>query len=255
MSIPIELRKFEISTPDGICEAHLAVPTDGGKYPGVLYLMDAFGVRPVIDEWIERIAGEGYAVLAPNLFYRNKRIPIIEDMTDAMSPDRRGALFQTLMPMMGALTSENLARDGKAYLDTLASQPETAEGLVGLTGYCLGARVAIKIAAAHPDQVAAVAGFHGGNLVTNAEDSPHLAAANVKAEVYMAYADNDQGATEEQQEKLAEALASAGVKHTYEVYKDAPHGYTMRDTAAYREAAAERHFVKLIDLLNRCLKR
>lgn len=251
MGLPIELRTLEISTPDGSCDAHLAAPTGGDKYPGVLFLMDAFGVRPVIDEWIERIAAEGYVVLAPNLFYREKRIPVVENMQDAMDPEKRGALFQTIMPMMGALTAEALAKDGKAYLDTLAAQPETSAGPMGLTGYCMGVRVAIRIAAAYPDRVAALAGFHGGNLATDAEDSPHLDAPKVKAEVYLAYADNDQGATPEQQEKLAKAFTA---KNSYETYKDAPHGYTMRDTAAYREDAAERHFGKLIELLNRRLK-
>lgn len=254
MGLPTELRQVEIQTSDGTCDAHLAVPTGGGKYPGVLFLMDAFGVRPVIDEWIERIAAEGFVVLAPNLFYRSMRSPIVENVPEATAPDKRQALFQSLMPMMQLLTPENLARDGEAFLSFLAGQPETSPGPFGLTGYCMGARAALRIAAAHPDRVAVAAGFHGGNLVTDQGDSPHLEAGKIKAEVYMGYADNDQGATPEQQEKLATALSQAGVTNSHEVYKDAPHGYTMKDTAAYREEAAERHFEKLIELFGRCLK-
>ena len=254
MPVATKLTSVEIPFPDGNCEAHVAVPTDGGKYPGVLYLMDAFGVRPVIDEWLERIASQGYVVLAPNLFYRSKPIPIVEDMADANSPDRRDALFQSLMPMMSLMTSSNLASDSETYLATLASQPESAAGKVGLAGYCFGARVAVKIAAAHPDQVSVLAGFHGSRLVAEGTESPHLDAPRLKAEVYMAYADYDQGATPYQQLAFAQALEAAGVEHSYETYKDAPHGYTMKDTAAYREDAAERHFRTLVALLDRCLK-
>jgi carboxymethylenebutenolidase len=125
---------------------------------------------------------------------------------------------------------------------------------VGLSGYCLGARVAIRIGAAFPDRIAAIAGFHGGNLGTDKEDSPHLVADKLKAEVYMGYADHDDGALPEQRARLDKALAEAGIPHFSEVYTDAPHGYTMRDTEAYRKEAAEKHFANLIDLLDRRLK-
>jgi len=216
--------------------------------------MDAFGVRPVIDEWIKRIAAFGYVVLAPNLLYRSARSPIIEDVMGAMSDEGRPQLFQRLMPMMQVLTPENVANDAKAYIDFIHGLPQTAPGPVGLTGYCMGARVALRAASAHPDEVAAVAGFHGGNLGSDQPDSPHLGVDKLKAEVYLAYADHDEGANAEQQQRMEDALTSAGITHQCEVYADAPHGYTMSDTPAYREQAAERHLTKLIELLGRTLE-
>jgi len=252
MPLPAELEAVEITTPDGTCDAHIAMPADGHEYPGVLFLMDAFGVRPVIDDWIRRIAGEGYVVLAPNLFYRSKKSPIVENVKAETTPEKRGALFQSLMPMMHQLTQEALASDSVAYIDYLNSLDN--KGRIGVTGYCMGARAAIGIAAAHPDKVAVIAGFHGGNLATDQEDSPHLLASKIGAEVYMAYADDDAGATPEMQKKLSDALAAAGTKHQYETYAGAPHGYTMSDTEAYQRDAAEKHFTSLIALFGRVLK-
>lgn len=248
------LTSLDIETPDGICDASLAVPDESGQFPGVIFLMDAFGVRPVIDEWIKRIAGYGYVVVAPNLLYRSARSPIIEDVASAMAAENRANLFQNLMPMMQLLTPDNIAKDAKAYLDFVQGQPNTASGPVALTGYCMGSRFALRAGAEYPDRVAAVAGFHGSNLATDQPDSVHHAVGRIQAEVYLAYADHDEGANAQQQERMEEALSSAGIKHECEVYPDAPHGYTMSDTPAYREDAAERHLSKLIELLDRTLK-
>jgi len=172
----------------------------------------------------------------------------------AMSDEGRPQLFKRLTPMMLLLTAENIAKDAKAYLDFIHGVPQTAPGPVGLTGYCMGARVALRAASAYPDEVAAVAGFHGGNLGTDQSDSPHHSVGRLRAEVYLAYADHDEGANAEQQRRIEFALTSAGIVHTCEVYADAPHGYTMSDTPAYRQDAAERHLIKLIELLDRNLK-
>jgi carboxymethylenebutenolidase len=250
----IQIRHVEVPTPDGVADSHLAVPNESGKYPGVLFFMDAFGVRPVIDEWVQRIAAEGYVVLAPNLLYRSQRSPIVEDVKAATSEENRPKLFQSLMPMMKQLTPDACVRDGNAYIDFLSNLPESNGGPIGITGYCMGARMALRVGAARPDKVAAIAGFHGGNLATEDPDSPHRGADKIKAEVYMGYADHDESASPEQQLRLEEAFDAAGVRHHSEVYIDAPHGYTMSDTAAYREDAAEQHFRHLIALLKRTLK-
>ena len=254
MELSVNLTTPDIQTPDGICDASLAVPEAPGTFPAVLFFMDAFGVRPVIDEWIKRIAAHGYVVLAPNLLYRSARSPIVADVLTATSGENRAKLFQSLMPMMQMLTPENVARDAKAYLEFLQTLPETAPGPVGMSGYCMGTRFALRAASAFPDQVAVVAGFHGGNLGTDQPDSVHLIVGNLKSEVYLAYADHDESANTVQQKRMEDALTEAAIPHHCEVYPDAPHGYTMSDTAAYREEAAERHFVKLIELLDRRLR-
>ena len=159
----------DIETPDGVADAYLTRPDDDERHPGVLFVMDAYGVRPRIEQMADRIAERGYAVLAPNVFYRAGRSPVLPfpDMSDEGA---RADFFKSVRPLMGQLTPERLAADGGAYLDELAT---VADGPVAITGYCMGARVGLRIAAAHPDRVAALAGFHGGGLATDDPDSPH----------------------------------------------------------------------------------
>lgn len=244
--MPIET--IEIQTPDGVADAYLARP-DGDRHPGVLLVMDAYGLRPQIAEMAERIAGQGYVVLAPNAFYRAGRAPVVP-LPDHSDPDARGKFFSELRPLMAQLTPDAVARDGLAYLDHLAG---VGHEPVGITGYCMGARVGLRIAEAYPDRVAALGGFHGGGLVTDDPDSPHRGVGRLKAEVYFGHADNDQSNTPEQIAALDRALDDAGVRHRSEVYPGAIHGFTMADTPAYSEEYAERHFQELFGLLERAL--
>lgn len=240
---------IEITTADGVANAYLTRP-DEASYPGVLYLMDAFGLRPTIEEMADRIASWGYAVLAPNLFYRAGREPV-GPMPDLTDPDSRASFFQTVRPLMDELTPDRIAADGEAYLDALGGAG--ASGPVLITGYCMGARVGWRIATAHPDRVAALAGFHAGGLVTDAPDSPHLSADQLQAELYFGFADQDPSMSAEHIATLEQALDGAGVRYRAEVYDGAQHGYTMADTAAFDERSRERHFRELQDILGRTL--
>ena len=240
----------DITTPDGVADAYLVRPDDGETHPGVLLIMDAYGIRPRIEEMADRIAAEGYVVLAPNVFYRAGRAPVLS-MPDNTDPDARSRFFAHVRPLMGELTPERLASDGTAYLDRLA---EGSTGPAAIIGYCMGVRLGWRITAAHPDRVAALAGFHGGGLVTDAPDSPHHSAADVAAaELYFGHADEDQSMTPEQIAQLESALDDAGAPYRSELYAGARHGYTMSDTPVYDEAAAERHFRELFALLDRAL--
>ena len=214
--------------------------------------MDAYGLRPAIYEMADRIADGGYLVLAPNLFYRSGRSPVGE-LPDLTDPEQRSGLWKRLRPMIGALTPDRIAADGGAYLDYLADAG--AAGPVAITGYCMGARVGWRIAVAHPPRVAALAGFHAGGLVTDAPDSPHLSARELKAELYFGFADQDQSMGAEQISTLEKTLDEAGARYRSEVYEGAQHGYTMVDTPAHNEAARERHFRELASLLERALPR
>jgi carboxymethylenebutenolidase len=237
----------DIKTADGVADAYLSRPDDDQPHPGVLLLMDAFGVRPQIEQMADRIAARGFVVLAPNLFYRAGRVPVVPT-ADLDDPERRAALFERIMPLMQELTPERIASDGDAYLDALEQR---SEGPVAITGYCMGGRTGWLIAAAHPERVAALGGFHVGRLVSDDADSPHLSAGKITAEVYLGTADNDPSMTAENIATLEQALDSAGVRYRSELYEGATHGYTMADTAAYDEAAAERHFTELFALLDR----
>ncbi len=239
---------IDVETPDGVADCYLA-RADDDAHPGVLFVMDAFGLRQQIKDMADRIAAHGYIVLAPNIFYRAGRAPIWPEVNFA-NPDDRAEFFKTLHPISSALTPAAMGSDGGAYLAKLA---EFTQGKVGLTGYCMGGRHGWQIAASYPERVAAFGGFHTGQMVTDASDSPHLRAPEVKATVYWGHADNDQSMTPENIATLNLAMDDAGISYTTEVYPGAPHGYTMADHAAYQEAGAERHFEALFDLLGRTL--
>ena len=243
---------IDVPTPDGSADALLTTPDDGGPHPGVLVWMDAFGLRPRMAEMAERIAGEGYVVLVPNAFYRRGRAPVM-DLGDLRDPEARGTLFETLGPMIAELTPELVVRDAGAYLDHLAGLPAVCDGPMGVVGYCFGGGLALRTAAHRPDRVAAAAAFHPARLATDAPDSPHRLAGSIRAEVYVASADQDPGMPAEQQRLLDEALTAAGVRHVCEQYDGAPHGFTMADTGAYDEAATDRHWDALLPLLARTL--
>jgi carboxymethylenebutenolidase len=199
----------------------------------------------------KRIAADGYVVLAPNVFYRAGRSPVppLPDLTD---PEQRTRFFQSVLrPLIEQLTPERLAADGTAYLDYLGEV--ASPGPVAITGYCMGGRVGWHIAAAHPGRVAALAAFHPGGLVTDAPNSPHRSAADVKAEMYFGFADQDPSMTAEQIATLERTLEEVDVRYRSEVYEGARHGYTMTDQASYDEAARERHFRELRSLLERTL--
>ncbi|MFC9290534.1 dienelactone hydrolase family protein [Streptomyces sp. NPDC057052] len=240
----------DVPTEDGVADAYFSRPLDGAPRPGVLLYQDAFGLRPRLRAMADRLAGAGYAVLVPNLFHRHGRGPVVE-MPDFIDPAARPEIFEKLRPVMRSLTDDLAMRDAGAWLRWLAESPLVAAGPVAVTGYCMGARLSLLTAGTHPERVAAAAGFHGGRLATEAPDSPHLVAGRVTAELYFGHADGDPSLPPEQQERLEEALTAAGVRHRCEVYEGAPHGFTQADTAAYREAASERHWAALLDLLER----
>jgi carboxymethylenebutenolidase len=238
----------DIGTHDGVADAYFSRPPgQDGNLPGVLFIMDAFGLRARIEEMVDRIAARGFAVLAPNVLYRSGRASKM-GIPDLQDPAQRDPFFAQLRPAMTELTPERIASDGAAYLDYLG---QLARPPFAIAGYCLGGRVGWRIAAAYPERVAALAAFHAGGLVSEDEDSPHRSAGAISAELYFGHADNDPSMTPEHVATLERALQDAGVRYRSELYAGAAHGYTMSDTAAYDEAAAERHFTELFALLDR----
>ncbi|MFF4273684.1 dienelactone hydrolase family protein [Streptomyces sp. NPDC001536] len=240
----------DISTEDGVADAYLAHPGDGLPHPGVLLYQDAFGLRPHLKSMADRLAGAGYTVLVPNVFYRHGRSPVFE-LPEFIDTHSRPDLWDSIGPVMQSLTPELAMRDADAYLGWLAESPLVADGPVALTGYCMGARLSLLTAGTYPDRVAAAAGFHGGRLATDAPDSPHLVAEHITAELYFGHADEDPSLPPEQIQLLEDTLTKAGVRHRCEVYPGAHHGFTQADTAAYHSEGDERHWAALLDLLKR----
>ncbi|SFA84809.1 carboxymethylenebutenolidase [Amycolatopsis marina] len=244
------IRTLQIPTSDGQADALAAYPEHGAQHPGVLLYTDAFGVRPVLRNMARELAGHGYYVLVPNLFYRHSPAPVVE-LPEHIGEEIRPALIAQLMPLIEAHTTERILRDADAYLRFLTAQPEVSTGPVAVIGYCIGGAYAMRTAAAHPGQVAALAGFHPGPLLTDARDSPHRLVPEITARVHLGISEKDKAA--EAPAELYQALDAAGVDHTTEIYPDTTHGFTMADTDAFDPAALQRHWDRLLPLLDRTL--
>ncbi|MFD4943697.1 dienelactone hydrolase family protein [Streptomyces sp. NPDC058409] len=239
-------KTLQIPTADGHADAFAAFPDHGERHPGVLMYADAFGIRPVLREMACELAGHGYYVLVPNFFYRHGPAPLIE-LPEHIGEEVRSAVVAQLMPLIEAHTVECALSDADAYLRFLTTQPEVGAGPIAVTGYCIGGLLAMRTAAAHPGQVAAVAGFHGP-VGADGPDSLH----RLTAEVHLGHAETD--LTPEALGELNQVLDAAGVGYTSEIYPGTVHGFTMSDTDAFNPAALQRHWDRLLPLLGRTLK-
>jgi carboxymethylenebutenolidase len=213
--------------------------------------MDAPAIRPALFQMCERLAGHGYYVLLPDMFWRAGPYEPINLREAFASEEARRVIFGKFM---SSTNPEKSTRDTGAFLAWLDQQPDVKPGKVGCTGYCMGAALALRAAGNYPDRVAAAAGFHGGRLATDEPDSPHLLAPAIKAKIYVGGADEDAGFPPEQADRLRDALTAAGVDNTVEIYAGARHGYAPPDMPVYDEAASERHWRALVALLDGTLK-
>ncbi|MBE1577064.1 dienelactone hydrolase family protein [Amycolatopsis roodepoortensis] len=249
-STAIPATTLSIPTPDGASDAFAAFPDGGGTRPGVLMYPDAFGPRPALWDMARELAGHGYCVLVPNVFHRYRPAPVF-DLPEHITTENRPALFEQIMPLIEEHTTERALSDAAAYLDFLTSRPEVSGGPVATIGYCLGAVLAMRTATAHPDRVAAVAGFHPGALVTGEPDSPHRQIPGLTAKVHLGLAENDM--TPEAITEISQAFDAAGVGYSCEVYPGTVHGFTMSDTDAFDEAGSRCHWERLLALLGSTL--
>jgi carboxymethylenebutenolidase len=246
---------IRIPTPDGQADGYAVHPSAPGRYPAVLFYMDAIGLRPALLELARGLAERGYYVLLPNVFYRAGQAPVIDYQTLISGEDAQAEpVRQRMFALIGELTPETVARDAQAYLAFLDAQPQVKPGPLAVTGYCMGGSLALRAAAQFPERVVAAASFHGGRLATEAPSSPHLLAERIKAELYIGHAKDDPSCPAEQVERLEAALDAAGVRHQTEIY-EAKHGWTMPDLPwAHHAEAAQKAWGRLYALLDRTLK-
>ncbi|MFG2290183.1 dienelactone hydrolase family protein [Streptomyces sp. NPDC048595] len=243
--MPTKIKSLRIPTPDGQADAFAAFPDDGERHPGVLMYADAFGIRPVVREMARELAGHGYYVLVPNFLYRHGPTPVV-DLPEYIGEEARPAVVAQVMPLIEAHTAERTQRDADAYLGFLTSRPEVGAGPVAVTGYCIGGLLAMRTAAAHPGQVAALAAFHGPVGVDGPDGFSKLT-----AQVHLGHAETD--LTPEALGELNQALDAAGVDHTSEIYPGTVHGFTMSDTDAFSASGLKLHWDRLLPLLDRTL--
>jgi carboxymethylenebutenolidase len=212
-------------------------------------LTDIGGIREVTRKLAQRVADEGFVVLSPNAYYRTGRPPLWSfrpNFGDERTAKRFAELASPLQP-------DALERDARAYVDFLCAQSGVRPGPLGIVGYCFTGGVALRMAAAEPERIAAAASFHGGGLCTDAPTSPHLVLPRVRARLYFGHAVQDRSMPQASIDKLGTQLAAWGGKSESEIYEGAFHGWTMSDAPVWNEAQAERAFGKLSALLKQTL--
>lgn len=226
-----------ITTADGACRVTVATPDGDGPWPAVVMYPDAGGVRATFDEMAAQLAGYGYVVLVPDVYYRDPGWAPFDMATVFADQDERKRLFA----MIAKVTPDMMAADAESFFGYLAARPDVTGEKFGTTGYCMGGRTSLVVAGRVPERVAAAMSFHGGGLASDDPGSPHLLADKIEAVVYVGGARDDASFTVEHSLILEQALTAAGVRHTIEFYS-AAHGFAVPDNAPYDEAAARQHW-------------
>lgn len=233
-----------IKTPDGTADCYFVHPASGTA-PAVLIWPDIFGLRPAFRQMGKRLAESGYSVLVVNPFYRSKKAPTAE--SGGATP------IDQVRPLAQALNETTHMTDARAFIAWLDTQPSVAKNRkVGTQGYCMGGPIAFRTAAAVPDRVGAVASFHGGGLVTDLPNSPHLQASKTKAHFLIAIATNDDARSPNHKDVLKETFAQANLPAEIEVYAGA-HGWCPPDSRVYNEPLAEKAWARLLELYGKAL--
>ena len=234
-----------ITTPDGSCDAYFVHPSSGTA-PGVLIWPDIFGLRPAMRNMGKRLAESGYSVLVVNPFYRVKKAPT--------AANGAATAIQDLMPLARALNETTQMTDAKAFVGWLDQQASVAKNRkMGTQGYCMGGPMALRTSAAVPNRVGAVASFHGGGLVTDQPNSPHLQASKTSAQFLIAIAANDDQRAPTDKDVLKKTFAEANRPAEIEVYTGAAHGWCPPDSGVYNEPQAEKAWSRLLALYSKAL--
>ena len=240
-------KDVEIKTPDGTCDAYFVHPSSGA-HAAVLVWPDILGLRPAFREMGKRLAESGYSVLTVNPFYRGKRAPVV-----APGAGFNAETQAIVRPLAGQLNATTHVSDAKAFIAWLDQQPQVDKNRkIGTTGYCMGGPITMRTAAAVADRVGAGASFHGGGLVSQNPDSPHLLVPQMKAQYLFAVAQNDDMRDPEAKNVLRDTFAKAKLDAEIEVYP-AMHGWCPPDSQVYDMAQAEKAWSRMLVLFERAL--
>jgi carboxymethylenebutenolidase len=237
-------REVDVTTPEGEMKTFIFHPEHDGPHPVVLYLMDAPSIRPALKDMASRLATAGYYVMLPYLFYRGGPFREFGASDEDMHARRE---------LMDAVTRSNIVTDAEALLALADADPAAGPGKVGAVGFCMSGGMAIALARAFPDRVAAAASIHGGRLVTDDDDSPHRGLEMVTAEIYLGWAHDDPSAPEDTVPVMSEALGQASVRYTLDFITDALHGYAPPGGERYNRRASELHWERVHSLFRRNL--
>jgi len=248
-AVDVKESEVEIKTPDGTADAYFVHPT-AGTHAGVLVWADAFGLRPSFKQMAKRLAESGYSVLVPNPFYRGGKANPPPPGANPADP----AVRASMQANMRALNADTHVTDAKAFipwLDAQASVSKTRK--IGTTGYCMGGPMTMRTAATFPNRIGAGASFHGGGLVSDQPNSPHLLVPQMKASYLFAIAENDDMRQPDAKDKLREAFAAAKLPAEIEVYAGAMHGWCPPDSQVYNQTQAEKAWSRMLELFKKSL--
>lgn len=239
----------EITTPDGVADAYFVYPA-AGAHAAVLVWPDILGLRPAFRQMGKRLAESGYAVLVVNPFYRSQKAPVVPAGASFADEATRNIVF----PLYKTLDATTHVTDAKAFVAWLDRQPAVdTSRKIGTTGYCMGGPMVMRTAAALPDRIGAGASFHGGDLASDAADSPYLLIPQMQAQFLIAIAENDDEKDPEDKDILRDAFDAAGLQAEIEVYAGAAHGWCPPDSPVYNEAQAERAWSRMLVLFEKTL--
>lgn len=242
-------RDVSIKTADGTCDAYFVAP-DKGKHPGVLIWPDIMGLRPAFRQMADRLAQSGYAVLVVNQFYRSTKAPFLATGESFDQPGVRARI----MPWYQLLTADTEFVDAGAFIDFIDQQPETdTKRGIATTGYCMGGPMVFRTATVRRRRIKAGATFHGGGLVSDKPDSPHLLIPKMKASYLIAIAANDDARSPTEKDTLKAAFAAAKLPAEIEVYTDTMHGWCPPDSKVYNAAQAEKAWSRMLALFEKAL--
>lgn len=240
-----------IETPDGAMDCFVTHPEEGGPHPAVILYMDAPGIREELRDMARRIGTVGYYVMLPNMYYRTGREGAygFDLARTRESKDELDKMFA----VMNTLTNALVVSDTGPMIGHIRQSGAAADGPVGCVGYCMSGRYVVSAAAAYPDDFSAVASYYGVGIVTDQPDSPHLNAAAIRAELYLAFAEKDHYVPDQIVADLPGILEAAGARFRVESYPGTDHGFAFPKRPAFVKPAAERHWERLFALFARNL--
>jgi carboxymethylenebutenolidase len=246
-------REIELLTADGTMDCFVVRPDENGPHPAVIMYMDAPGIREELRDMARRIAATGYHVILPNMYYRVGREGSYGFDRSRIRED--DSQLQKMFEVMRSLSNADVVSDTAPMLKLLESDADVAPGPVGIVGYCMSGQFVVAAGAAYPDEICAIASYYGVGIKTDASDSPHLDAAKIKGEVYLAFAETDHYVPDALLAEIPGIFSDAGVNCRVEMYPGTEHGFAFPERAVYVKQAAERHWERMLSLFERNLKK
>jgi carboxymethylenebutenolidase len=237
-----------VTTKYGQCPSFVACPDGPGPWPGIIFYMDAPGIREELRNMTRRIAREGYFAILPDMYYRlgHLRFDI---------PRRNDDMAAVFLAAMRSLTNAMVMDDTAGIIGWLDAQEKCKPGPLGCVGYCMSGQHITNAAAIFPHRIKAATSLYGVGIITDKDDSPHLRLDGIKGELYYAFAEHDIHVPPHIAVNLEKLLAKTGVKYEIKTFPGTDHGFAFPERPVYSTLAAEETWEKMFAMWARCLKK